>query len=723
MKITGTNSSILQNIRQPTKLEEQNSLIFVYPFIMDKFLERKWGGLLRDFFTTQFLAQIKISNVLNITTQATKTAVPNTNINKLENAAETTAQHDAIGLLTNRPQQQTSDYQQYYNQVAKHDYQEKINQFREFIKAQVLIDPRFQDSRPIISSVTVENLIDIPLILGTKSNAINSLSLFWILFFATGQNQDHFDKDIESSSKKSIRMDKPQSFEYIKRFIKNMSVSDYRNYEHFLEKTLELPGNTAHGNRISSVMHNIDTEIDRALKTFIRATNERMYSDEIGFSQNAKISISNAYLDTMSEQQSSKLKAQNLFTSFVANYIIPTTQSVVNTVIGIDEVNINAKLNALSNNLIVKFSDVYISLDAEIKATLMKEVDEASGEAALSSLSGMEQMCEANAKLSVVQILAQFKNLSFKLTSRREDIVNFVEQLSRISAQLNTYKTGLINNLASLVGGTHTEETKKRIDNFIGTSDRDIYYQFFMNAKDGNPIVQQHGQHSSLIRNQQGTVIGSANVHAGFSDNRLKQFLGLGVNMETYLQQVSDCLGSITSFMAYYTFFSYLCEYMGEIKAKVEIQKKDALDFPNYCLVLRKEVIEALYGSLAATNYKIEAEREKFKKDNPEQTPGLLTNIKNSSTNIYNKVTGKKTIQKTIPINTFQNFKINETDIMQMIRVLNNRLNIPNIIVVDDKTDTIYYKWMYSGGSIGKLTLSTVNSYVSNQQDILTTGI
>jgi hypothetical protein len=716
VKLTGTNSTILQNIRQPTKLEEQNSLIFVYPFIIDKYLERKWGGVLRDFFTTQFMAQIKISNVLNITSQATKTAVPNTNIDKLENSAERAAQSDALGLLTNRTSTTTPDYQNYYNQLAKHEYQEKINEFRSFVKSQVSIDPRFQDTRAMISSITVENLIDIPLILGTKTSSLSSIPLFWILFFATGQYRDDFDKDTllntsplrpgeaeTLSMPKSIRMDRSQSFEYIGRYIKSSTGIKSKNYEQFLYNITDIPAKTGPSNRISSLMHNIDTDIDKALKIFMRATNERMYSEEVGFSQNARISISNAYLDTMAEQHGTKLKAQNLFTSFVANYIIPTTQSVCNTVIGIDEVNINAKLSKLSNDLVSKFSDLYISLDSEIKNTLLKQVDEASGEAALSQLGGMEQMCEANAKISVVQILAQFKNLSFKLTSRREDIVNFIEQLSRISAQLDTYKEGLTTNLASLSGGVHKQETKQRLDSFIGTSDRDIYYQFFKEILPSPQGPPQQGQ-----------------THVSTS-NRLSQFLGLQTNTETYIQQVSSCLGSITTFMAYYTFFSYLCEYMGEIKAKVEIQKKDALDFPNYCLVFRKEVVESLYGALAAANYSTQVEIEKYEKKEA-RTPGVIGKLASTIKSSYDQKLGRQTRNPSKPVNQFTNFKVNETDIMQMIRVLNNRLNIPNLIVVDDKSDTIYYKWMYSGGSIGKLTLSTVQNYISHQHDILTTG-
>ena len=251
MKLTNTNSDILRTIRQPSRLEESNSLVFMYPFIIDKYLERKWGNVLRDFFTTQFLSQIKISNVLNITSSASRHTIDDSQITKLENPAEMMAQSDALGLLSNRPPPQQQQFQQYYNQLAKHEYQDKIDRFREFIKDQVRIDPRFSETRPIISNITIENLIDIPLIIGTKSSGINSMCLFWILFFATGQYRQDFDKDSLmlnpdatgdplKNFTRSLRLDRPQSFDYIGRFIKEVVGSNFINYEQFLEKIKRL---------------------------------------------------------------------------------------------------------------------------------------------------------------------------------------------------------------------------------------------------------------------------------------------------------------------------------------------------------------------------------------------------------------------------------------------------------------------------------------------------
>lgn len=730
MKLTGTNSQTLQTIRQPTRLQESNSLVFIYPFIIDKSLDAKYGLLLRDFFTTQFTAQIKISNVLNITSSAARHSVINQDIKKMENPAELSAQSDALGLLTNRPKEQNQYDYQYYNQIQKHEYQEKINQFKQFIYDQVMTDPRFSDVNPLISDITVENLINIPLIIGTKSSAIAPIPLFWILFFATGQGNEgssgtekmNFD-GIEETFSKSIRMDRPQSFEFIKRFIKEVAGPNYRNYEQYLGRVMDIPAKSNPSNRISSLMHNIDTEIDRAIKVFIRATNERMYSDEIGFSQNSAVSISNAYMSSMDSGAASQIKAQNLYTSYVANYLVPILQSVATAFINNNEMVISDLIRDVTNISIDLFMNTYKSLDLQIQQTLVERLNESSTDTSITQLANVEKMCHANAQLGVVQILAQLKTLGYDISSSRASLIRFVETGTKIAAQLATYKKGLLTNLESLsLNSTKAKDDIKKID--PDNALYNIFYSKFIKAiiTSKNQAGELKLNHSQRIWDIIKTPIGGqAPPNRGPVDSEED----LDPEFRLFINQITRILGDISSFMAFYVFFSYLCEHLGEIKAKVDIQKKDALDFPNYCLVFKKEVVEALYGALASTNYKNQADKAEYEEAQARNNaPGIYNTVKKNYILQTNKVRAllKKPLIKDKPApgaSNFTDFKINETDIMQMIRVLNSRLNIPNIIVVDEKSNTIYYKWMYSGSSVGKLTMTTVQNYVQHQKQIL----
>ena len=55
-----------------------------------------------------------------------------------------------------------------------------------------------------------------------------------------------------------------------------------------------------------------------------------------------------------------------------------------------------------------------------------------------------------------------------------------------------------------------------------------------------------------------------------------------------------------------------------------------------------------------------------------------------------------------------------------MIEILNDRLKIPNIIVLDEIANTVYYQFMYMQKS-GKIKLNSLESYIKQQQDILLT--
>jgi hypothetical protein len=246
-------------------------------------------------------------------------------------------------------------------------------------------------------------------------------------------------------------------------------------------------------------------------------------------------------------------------------------------------------------------------------------------------------------------------------------------------------------------------------------------YQFFTTKLQVSPV------------NHPPNAIGPPPPMGGTVNNRLRAFLGLNVDLNTYLQQICTALTAISTFMAYYVFFSYLCEFIGEIKAKVDIQKKDALDFPNYCLVIRKEVVEAMYMALAVKNYNDQKAiadynaAEKRKDNRLKPTKFVQDTIPNTYKTLKAgllrelKITPKDNpiIEPPPPVANFTSFKVTETEITNMIRTLNTRLNVPNLIVVDDKTDTVYYKWMYSGSMVNRLNLSTLNNYIKHQQEVL----
>ena len=155
---------------------------------------------------------------------------------------------------------------------------------------------------------------------------------------------------------------------------------------------------------------------------------------------------------------------------------------------------------------------------------------------------------------------------------------------------------------------------------------------------------------------------------------------------------LEESIADILYFLYIWNFMSYICSYINEIDIDIKIQKKDVLDFPNYTLVLPINIFKFLYIFYTSNRIKT-----LMKTNSPSTNKELADAMFQSS-------------------NTF----IPNASILKMIEILNDRLKIPNIIVLDEIGDIIYYQFMYMQ-SPGKSKLNSLESYIAQQQDILRT--
>lgn len=164
-----------------TKGQMDQRLVFAFPILVDSSLT-KYANLCRDFLSVEVISQVKTSNMLNIMTkisyigrtiQSSKSATP------LNPTQEVLKSMNNLGYYS--PYNLPSNDIPYDTRI----YQEKINQFLGFIRNQLEHDPRYNKMRPLISSITLEeNLLQLPLIVGTKMYPVNDACLYWILMGA-----------------------------------------------------------------------------------------------------------------------------------------------------------------------------------------------------------------------------------------------------------------------------------------------------------------------------------------------------------------------------------------------------------------------------------------------------------------------------------------------------------------------------------------------------------
>jgi len=189
----------------------------------------------------------------------------------------------------------------------------------------------------------------------------------------------------------------------------------------------------------------------------------------------------------------------------------------------------------------------------------------------------------------------------------------------------------------------------------------------------------------AILENYGKTVLGI--LEGVFTKNRIpikstSRFNALtgSVDAGKFVETAISSMGEIIKFLTVYTFYSYFCEYTGELAAEVEVKRQDVMDFPNYCLVVPVEIMKTIYGALSADNFK-----------------KLIEDPKSSNTDFE---------------------EITTQSLNKIISVIGNRLGVSNIMVVDEKSKMVYYKWMFNK-QVQRINLGTLKSYVSSQREFI----
>lgn len=632
-------SNTYKSITQPSTINNR-SLVFAYPFVMDKNLEMKYGEILRDFFSIQFVNQIKESSIINITMSATS-AGQYTLDNEHINPAETLAK--SLGQLQPNPTQ-TPQYN--INAIDKREYQEKIYQFQRFIQNQISNDPRYSDLNSLISTVTVENLLDIPLIIGTKKYGIESDALFWLLFIATGA--------LNPTTKSSIELNEVSALKKIDQILYRI---DKNNYNQFFSLSVPNSDKPSPG-KFENVLNTPD-KLSRALKTFNYVLDRNQWQNQLAINPTNSFTVS--IIKTIEENPHLSINALNnsatLFTGVFAEDIVPILQSTLHIALGAgEEANYGRWMNNTTDSCLAAarkiFSDISQSIDSSYSELDKDGNISERNESQLEQLFAIQdRMCEINDKIAVNSILFRLKSVYFSMKSNNEAFYDFVENLDIIGAQINAYVNQLTDCIVQL--GTDRERVKNLLNSY-DTKLREIFNDFYQN----------------VIPDQLGT------------SNRIFNILNVNsFSIPTFINNVVNNLTNITRFLALYIYFSYNCEYLSQIRAKIDVAKNNAVQFPNYCLVLNAQTVYKIYMAMALATLK------KMREDETQQ-------------------------------NT--QFKVTEQHIINMVRVLSDQLKIPNIIVVDEKSQVIYYRWMFHpSGSFSRMSISNLPNYIKSQKDIL----
>lgn len=644
------------------------SLVYTFPIVIDKSLQKEWGGLIRDFFTVQILSQIKSANILNITSSiVSPISLDNIDPNYRNPANE------LYSVLQGQNRQQNNDnLNQLYSTIAaanqrqlsmqnKSEIQYQIDSFREFIANQIQNDPIYDNLRPIATPIIIEGFMNIPLIVGTKEIKTDSQAIYWILFLCLADNL----KLTSESTMSTIR-------NYIRRIPK--------------DRFLELLNSPSNANlrvlipeyRSSSSIDKINDLIDDSLtKNFNRLApifNERRWLEEVGIGREGMgnaLQISASQLDLQSFQSDVMSRFSNLFIGFITRDIIKLIQSLVYVLVPAvsDSIDFTLKYNVLSDNFINiskydRTQDIILGITSALYtgASGTSAVDPENSNDVSSKV---ESFCNSMSNISLREYLERIHLLRINMSNiTYRELITFIDNLSTNVNNLIPI-TKLIKNFIKTISNNNVN------DSSFDIIERDIFNaikNFFQDDSYGasQVIFNPNGNQVPPIF---GGVMGIGDV------NRAKNFFAT----------VYSTLTEFISFCYYYSFIGHICEYFKELKVRIDVKKKNALSFPNYVLVIPVEYITSLYNAMA---------------------------FRRVSELLSNKEQGAPAASR------FQDFKPNESEISSMINVLNQRLGIPHIVVIDSKKSTVYYKWNYLNRTF-KMTSSSLSTYVKNQKNFI----
>jgi hypothetical protein len=764
---------ILQSIRQPSNNDlTEGDLVFIYPIIMDATLDKNYGGLVRDFVTVSFVNRIKQTNVLNVISDATSPGTVKSG-NQEINPAQMLKKHLGRSPVDSMdPNDALTPLQNGNNYSSNQDYNDALVELRKYVKNQIDNNPEYKNLRPIISEVMASNLIPIPLIIGTNQMKINNNVLYWILFIAAGQH---------------LPLDRASSLDKIKRFLRQIDTEKYNEFMTGLEvkEILDSP------RKMEQIINSIWDGTDRATSKFHLVLDEGKWNREVGVnSHTAKLTT--AIHNTNTSQGAMARRASTAFKNFVGNEVVGILQSITHAIVPETEIDISSKLTKFvdsSTNVRAHYETIYDYIIGS--SSNIDEVDEL--------IKVASNICKENSEINVNKIFSQLSSLHFGMTGKKrtsggflskfsvadnsgELLAEFTEDLVGTGATLASFSKSIEEYIVELGGVQALDELSKYKEKY--KKDITNYFQGGWDTDEGGITASTYDPLADPLTpdpNFRGTPgLGERGL---FNSKRFQHITG-GVgkaDQQAFENNVYNSLTEIVHFLSIFNFMSFFCDYLREIETEVSVQKRDAVNFPNYVLVTRIEYITRIFWALATTNFENEMTEEKekeqehidkeklagifnkqwklnipssmnkLKKLNPLQNPfgSWKLSIKKQQQVVQAKIDElermqeasgtsfsqkremqsdidslklfltQKTPHKGKAVDQFRISSMN--DVTKQINLIKERLKIPNIVVIDEKNKKIFYKLMFHQ-RVMNLDMGTMNTYISQQKKDMTNG-
>jgi len=646
-------------LRQPsTIMNQEYSFVFVYPVLMNQSVQ-SYTTLIRDFQSTTMLKELFISNALNIVSMSSKIPSP------LDDDRVSAA--DLVGNFARSISGQQS-IRRTVDMGARMDVQQRIREKSDRVRQYLQSDQRLRALNPHVDFITLDNFIDVPVVVGTKSFTIDDFSMLLILTCSIGFNRP---LNNENNLKFIINRIKGMDVRQITNLVNN-SIQQDTQTKSWLDRQLatrprlrqvigrirptprrrtdpiEPEEHKYSSEQINQILKLSQTDLDQAQVFFKFMLNTTMFKNQFGVDpeggqMSGVVSTMSPEIDrifsTMFQEfiSLSSTGATAILRS-ITNIIYPIPSTVRVDFISIKEQHIDSALSAAMYEHITGLVRNSFSSSISKQGSTTKGVQE--------KLKIVNNICQ-----EIPDVEKHMEERFEKLTDtssynfvgiNSDDFTNnefkkFVTELENITSTLTSVNKQLRQTYDDLVDMSHRifDQVEQTIRQHVKN-----YLHEFTDPWETNRDVDPYITYLST---------NTPNFGAQYAKTDIRRRL---------IPTFENALVTIFMFFFLYRLQIATCQLVDVLEVEVETATHTSVTgWPNYTLVIPIEYIHFLHTIIMSREWRRMIEQPGF---NPGSSPPLR-----------------------------------DQNVKKVVEFICNRLQVPNLVVVDKRKDEIFYKFMH----------------------------
>jgi hypothetical protein len=706
MNLSGSKnySQAVKGIRDRTVLKKDEfKLLFLFPVLADQSLinipvntfaedKNSLGDLIRGFIAVSVLNEIFVSNALNLVSMASEfDPAP-----KRELGSKSIELIDALLRGDKQTRVNVNPEAPDYPQLNPDLLQRKITQKTAVIKQLLSTDPKLSKLNPFIEIVTLQNMIDVPVIVGTSLLPIESAGLYlFILVSALTNTKLNSVANITKIANTLRQVNLRKGVMDIYRVIDNAKIltdkkdkpSVFTNISDKIKGLLNLPTSKIYTTvsnlpGISNIVKRREgqtadqveklqsqSEIDsRALSNLAAFQEDIISKTEAFFKLNINDDILYRRLGLSKEAGQSRSvvkrtnekmdvflnKIQNSFHDFISGQGTLLLHSVHNILYpdGIGRTQYGSRFNffeikreLFDNELSKEFIDFNEYIRDSLEKTI-ENINPGSGDSQIKVFSELCKLTKQDGVVAVHDLTTTMSDSAVQSINFTDiEFTDFVFQTEKAVAKAASLSKKMESMLLRVLVDGVTMLPKLRL---IISNTVDIFLKQY----------SEFGAPGSDTPSQLSHIVGSAFTPQYYQNS---------------LQKLKTFIVEYFYFMFLFIFQLHLCDYIEFIDVEIDISQNDVLDLPNYTLVLPMDLIVALHRAIMGRTWK---------------------NVVNDD--VQRGLFGSPS----------------ENNLKKVIKIISNRLDVPNLFVVDTNKGDVFYKFQYKSDVV-KTKIKTLDTYVA----------